>query len=181
MIRVCLDTNAIIDICYRYYPIEIFKTIWDSLLNSISAGLITFVVSEDIRQEIYGRVALFDGYSPIVLDDFFKSFSIEVIRKTTYQTQLLSLQNQMIEELPFFQNMKVERRLKKVNGISNDLSNIAVAISKNACVLTSEQGFNKDISKELVGDIKIPDTCKYKSIICYTWLDLFNHLGINKI
>lgn len=181
MIRVCLDTNAIIDICYRYYPIEIFKTIWDSLLNSISAGLVKFVVSEDIQQEIYGRVALFDGYSHVVLDDFFKLFNIEVIRKTKYQIQLLSLQNQMIEELPFFLNMKVERRLKKVNGIGNDLSNVAVAISSNTYVLTSEQGFNKDISRELVGDIKIPDTCHYKSITCYSWLDLFNYLGISKI
>ncbi|MGO2121445.1 DUF4411 family protein, partial [Psychrobacter sp.] len=62
-----------------------------------------------------------------------------------------------------------------------DLSNISVASIKNAKVITSEQGFNKDITNPVLSkqtQLKIPDVCRYKNIPCSNWLDVFTHLGM---
>ena len=178
MIKVCLDTNAIIDICYRYYPKMVFEGIWNSLLAAVSGGMIKFVVSEDIYQEVYGRLLIFKNYSQEPLDYFFELFKVEIISKDRYGNELLSLQQQLIQDLPYFLNMKAEKRLKKVVHLNNDLSNVAAALLLKSYVLTSEQGFNKDISKEQVADLKIPDTCRYKGVMCYSWIELFNYLEI---
>ncbi|GAA0322368.1 DUF4411 family protein [Psychrobacter aestuarii] len=181
MRKICLDTNAIIDICYRYYPSSVFRTIWDYLLNSISAGIIKFIVSEEIYQEVNAKVNFFVNYDIKVLENFFTSFNIDVIPKVNYDYQLIELQKQMVDDLPYFQNMKVDKRFKQIENIRNDLSNVAVAIANKACVLTSEQGLRKDISKDVVAVIKIPDTCSYKEVDCYSWLELFDYLGIPEI
>ena len=65
-----------------------------------------------------------------------------------------------------------------LDNLDEDLSNISVASIRNAKVITSEQGFNKDITKSKNPRLKIPDVCHYKNISCSNWLEVFRHLGM---
>lgn len=44
----CLDTNSILDFCYRFYPQEIFGHLWELMHAAILARQIKFVITEHI-------------------------------------------------------------------------------------------------------------------------------------
>lgn len=48
----CVDTNALLDICYRYYPNDSFTGLWDGLESAVIAGQVRFIQSEHINKEV---------------------------------------------------------------------------------------------------------------------------------
>lgn len=78
MIKYCIDTNAILDLCYRYYPSSIFSNIWDVLEGNVLSRQIKIIISQHIHEEVLGRVTLMN-YDKKILDDFLKNFKVDII------------------------------------------------------------------------------------------------------
>lgn len=172
----CVDTNALLDICYRYYPNDSFAGLWDGLESAVIAGQVRFIQSEHINKEVEGKLTQF-GYPRNNYDDFIRRLKVDVIRNSDYAQALISLKGDLASNVPFI-SKKQETFL---DNLDEDLSNISVASIKNAKVITSEQGFNKDITNPVLSkktQLKIPDVCRYKNIPCSNWLDVFTHLGM---
>lgn len=55
----CVDTNALLDICYRYYPNDSFTGLWDGLESAVIAGQVRFIQSEHINKEVERKLAQF--------------------------------------------------------------------------------------------------------------------------
>jgi hypothetical protein len=172
----CVDTNALLDICYRYYPNDSFTGLWDGLESAVIAGQVRFIQSEHINKEVERKLAQFD-YSRNKYDDFMRRLKVDVIRNSDYAQALISLKGDLASNVPFI----ARKQGTFLDNLDEDLSNISVASIKNAKVITSEQGFNTDITNPVLRkstQLKIPDVCRYKHIPCSNWLDVFTHLGM---
>lgn len=171
---VCLDTNAILDLCYRYYPENSFPSLWVQLQASLSATQMKFVVSEHIYSEITEKIRSFD-YDATVFNDFIQKFQVQTIPIKDYEISLLNLKSKLINYVD-----NSTKLVKTIDKLDNDFSNICVAGNLNGCVLTSEQGFGRDLlTAKTTNDIKIPDTCTWQGIDCYNWIGLLNYLGVS--
>lgn len=74
----CLDTNAVLDFCYRFYPQDIFIDLWELINVSIIARQIKFVITKDIYAEIIAQIQK-AGYDPSVFNDFMMRFCVQII------------------------------------------------------------------------------------------------------
>lgn len=164
----CLDTNAMLDLCYRVYPKHIFINLWEVLPRMVLLHQISFVVSCDIDAEVRNKITLF-GYDMAVFDNFMTDCRIQVTDE--YQAQLAQLKADLAQST----SIPNPRTLDRLN---NDLSNVCVGLLQRAMVITSEQGFNRSLSQVTrVNELKIPDTCRHFGVECGNWLPLFEHIG----
>jgi|26BtaG_2_1085354.scaffolds.fasta_scaffold37302_2 hypothetical protein len=174
----CLDTNAVLDMCYRYYPRECFDSLWRQLESAVIAGQVSFIQSEDISKEIDRKIVQFE-YSETNYTELISYLNIEVIKYNDYAEALNNLKGNLIAEVPFI-GLK-QSPTGFLEGLTEDLSNISLACIKNAKVITSEQGFNLDITSSTLSKktpLKIPDVCTYQKVPCGNWLEVFNYLGV---
>ena len=172
----CIDTNALLDICYRYYPSGTFKKLWSDLEDAVVANQVRFIQSEHINKEIEAKLIQFK-YPRNNYDDFMSRFRVDVIGISDYAQAQLSLKGDLASNIPFI----TKKPGSFLDNLDEDLSNISLAALKNAKVITSEQGFNRDITSPALSkttQLKIPDVCKYKNIPCSNWLEVFSHLGM---
>lgn len=172
----CVDTNALLDICYRYYPTDSFTGLWDGLESAVMADQIHFIQSEHINKEVEGKLVQFD-YPRNNYDDFMSRFKVVIIKNIDYAQALINLKGDLASNVPFI----TKKQGIFLDNLDEDLSNISVASVKNAKVITSEQGFNKDITNPELSkktQLKIPDVCRYKNVPCSNWLEVFTHLGM---
>lgn len=170
----CVDTNAMLDFCYRYYHNEQFPTLWDALEEAVFAKQIQFIITKHIEEEIQGKITQFN-YDVKLFGEFKSRFNLSTLREELYDITLLEIKEKLVTNVPIYQYSDP----KKIDNIEADLSNISAVLKRNGFVLTSEQGFNTDITK--LGkkrQLKIPDTCRYFNVECYHWIDIFNSLGI---
>lgn len=172
----CVDTNAVLDICYRYYANDSFVNLWDGLQDAVVANQIRFIQSEHINNEILVKLIQFN-YPKNNYDDFMSRLKVDTIKSSDYAQAQLNLKTDLASNIPSIANKPVSF----LDNLDEDLSNISVAFIKNAKVITSEQGFNKDITNPVLSkktQLKIPDVCRYKNIPCSNWLEVFRHLGM---
>lgn len=168
----CIDTNAILDLCYRNYPKDIFANIWDSLEGSVLANQIKIVITEHIQQEMLMQIQS-RGYDKSVFDEFIDKFNVEVIEASSYKQALSELQTDLLD----MGNFKGASINKNANDFSNIMA-IQMVPSGNGAVITGEQGIGKSISDKSYGKrIKLPDVCDYCNIECSNWLIVFRHIG----
>lgn len=174
----CLDTNAVLDVCYRYYPSDSFSSLWSSLEDAVIAGQICFVLSEHINLEVVRKIHDFD-YPKANYDKLLKALNVEIIKVDVYFETLNKLKSSLMIDIPFINRKNSPASF--LEGLTEDLSNIAVAQVKKAKVITSEQGSNRDIKNPHLSKkttLKIPDTCEYMNIPCSNWLEVFSFLGM---
>lgn len=172
----CIDTNALLDMCYRYYPSASFANLWDELESAVIANQVRFVQSEHIKREVEGKIRQFN-YDENNYDSFVERLRVSVVMNSDYEQELTNLKGDLHSNIPFI----TEKPRTYLDNLDEDLSNISVAYIKNAKVVTSEQGFNTDITNPTIKkktQLKIPDVCRYKNIPCSNWLDVFTHLGM---
>lgn len=164
----CIDTNAILDLCYRYYPKTTFSHVWQSLEQAIIARQIKFYITEHIYKEVQDKIIKFN-YDKILFDEFLTEFNITLIPLKEYDQQLAQLKADIASANP-----------KLVKGLSNkdqDLSNICVMINKGE-VITSEQGFNIALNHpSFPTSFKIPDVANYFKVQCRNWLPVLHYIG----
>ncbi|WP_435931439.1 DUF4411 family protein [Moraxella bovoculi] len=165
----CLDTNAILDFCYRFYPQDIFIDLWELVDAAIIARQIKFVITKDIHAEIIAQIQK-ACYDSSVLDGFMTRFCVQII--DDYDVEMAQLKAKL---------MSIAKNLPpaKLELLSNDLSNICIHSQHRSTVITSEQGFNKDIRTATNSrELKIPDICRHLNIDCGNWLLVFHNIGL---
>lgn len=169
MITYCIDTNAILDICYRYYPKSLFSPVWNNLQGAVLSGQIQLIISEHIYKEVYDQAQFF-RYDPALLDEFLELFNIKPIQQATYAQALADVSKELAEITPLTAGT--------VANNEEDLSNICVAKLHNATIITAEQGSKLAITDPKYNRLKIPDTCQYYKVKCDNWLAVFVFIGL---
>lgn len=168
MIKYCIDTNAILDLCYRYYPSSIFSNIWDVLEGNVLSRQIKIIISQHIHEEVLGRVILMN-YDKKILDDFLKKFKVDIISKEDYETDLAQLQAELLD---------ITSLNSSISKNADDLSNICVARKESATIITAEQRSPLNITDKGYNRLKIPDTCRHYQLDCQNWVPLFEYIGV---
>lgn len=169
MMTYVVDTNAILDLCYRYYPKSLFTPIWDSLQSAVIAGHVRFVITQHIHNEIY-RKAQTLRFNAARLDEFRDLLKVDTVATDQYSNAL----SDILAELIDLTDIKPETLVKN----SDDLSNICVALSKKATVITAEQSSGKAITQPDYKRLKILNTCPYYQFDCGNWVPLFEFIGL---
>ena len=170
----CIDTNAILDICYRYYPKTYFHTIWSSIEQAVLARHIKLFITQHIYEEAFGKVKQF-GYNEAVFNEFLQDFQIVIIPLDDYEQKLAQLKADIATANPNL--VKTKALLSK----DQDLSNTCVMVN-NGTVITSEQGLNIDLDDpKCAKNFKIPDTCRYFNVPCENWLQILEHIGFHSL
>lgn len=171
--KISLDTNAILDFCYRYYPERTFSNLWALLQSYKSSGQITFYACQCVVAEVKQYILNYD-LDAYVFDDFIQRFQVKVIDFKHYQEHSLGLQKALII-YPIAQN---SYHIKQQDYA--DLSIIALAQKENATVITSEQKApSLDWNKKHQNQMKVPNVCEKVNIPCGNWNFLFQHLGLS--
>ncbi|OAV09300.1 hypothetical protein AO377_1217 [Moraxella catarrhalis] len=164
----CLDTNAILDFCYRFYPKDVFSALWEEIDAAIFAKQIEFVITKDIHDEITAQI-LKMRYDSSVFDDFKTQFHVRII--DDYDEELAKLKSNLMSIAKNFPPHKLDH-------LNNDLSNICLNSKYHSVVITSEQGFNNDLSRATNSrDLKIPDICRHLGVECGNWLLVFSNIS----
>ena len=165
----CLDTNAILDVCYRFYPKATFTTLWESINNAIMARQIKFIITEHIYIEITNKINLMQ-YDMAVFDEFMMYFNVSMIKLGEYEEKLAQLKAELMGETSISP--------EHLNKLDNDLFSICTSILQDSTVITSEQGFNNNISTaKNIRNLKIPDVCRHCQRDCGNWLIVIEHIG----
>ena len=166
----CLDTNAIFDFCYRYYPKYLFLPIWEQLQSFVLSKQIRFIISEHIHTEIYFKATQLT-YDTAVLDTFIQELNITIIHKTDYENELTNISTDLANI--------THLRATTINKNADDLSNICIAKQCQATVITAEQGNpTSNITDPTYTRLKIPDTCRHYRIPCENWLSIFEFITL---
>lgn len=168
MIKYCIDTNAILDLCYRYYPSSIFSNIWDMLESSVLSRQIKIIISQHIHEEVYDRATLM-SYDKTILDNFLRKFQVDIISKKEYEEELAQLQAELLNITPLKSSIAKN---------TDDLSNICVAQKESATIITAEQGSPLNITDKQYKRLKIPDTCRHYKLGCQNWIPMFEYIGV---
>ncbi|MFB6349448.1 DUF4411 family protein [Moraxella sp. ZJ142] len=164
----CLDTNSILDFCYRYYPQAMFGSLWESLDAAILANQIKFVIAQHIYTETTDKIS-YMGYDRTVFDAFLAAFRVQIIGG--YDADLSALKADLM-------SITTAITAQRLSHLDNDLSSICVSRTHGCTVITSEQGFNNDIATATnIRNLKIPDICRHFNISCGSWLIIFKTIG----
>lgn len=168
----CLDTNAILDFCYRYYPPELFANLWEQVESAVVAKQIQFISTEHINKEVRDKISAF-CLDISVFDDFSQRVALGCLSIDTYEYTLLEIKTDLVKIVPAY-----KEKIQKIDNLSADLSNIAAVKNRGSAVLTSEQGITTDISTLNKALLKIPDVCRHYKIECSNWVGVFTFLGV---
>ncbi|WON79104.1 DUF4411 family protein [Acinetobacter sp. UGAL515B_02] len=176
MIKICLDTNAILDICYRYYPVEKFQWIWDGLLAQKSSRFICFYICRSIEEEVRDQIERYN-YDPEVYEHFLSTFQPTIVhpdehgQKTSdFKTDLLTCP--IADRSP---------HVNEDNYADLDIVSLGSHFANNGFVLTSEQK-TPNINWERRGahkGIKVPNLAERYGVNCGSWINLIDELGLS--
>ncbi len=145
-----VDTSAILDAWVRYYPPDVFGTLWERLDGLAREGRL-FVIDEVRRElesqedEAFGWVAARPA-TVVALDAGIQARAVPVISGYPSLTRTKSLMSGAAD--PFV---------------------IALAIERGLTVVTSE--------KSKPSKPRIPDVCRAMGVPCITWIELFRREG----
>ena len=146
----CIDTSAWIDGWQRYYPIDVFPSLWVKLEEEISKGNI---ISSD---EVY----------------------IELSKKADDLHKWIQSHKEMVLPLTETIQKRAGQLLARYPRLVDTLGNrskadpfvIATAIECKAVVVTGEKGIGN------LGKPKIPDVCNATGIRCIDFLQMIREL-----
>jgi hypothetical protein len=143
----CIDTNALIDLWRRFYPPDIFSSLWKEIENIISQGKLI------APREVFDELGKQD-------DELYKWAKRN---KQMYKNLDREQMKQVCNILKQF------KELIDTNKETPDADPFVIALAKNKgwTVITSEKPAN------LGGHPKIPDVCKNYNIKCIPLIKFF--------
>ncbi len=175
MLKISLDTNAVLDFCYRAYPQHIFDDLWRQLLAQKSASFVKFYVCQSVIDELNQKITDYE-YDVEKFNTFMGLFNVEIIQPAVHGESTLHLKRQLL-------NFPVSRNSRHVNTDNYadlDIISLAHSWQGDICVLTCEQKspmFNwQNQSQERA--MKVPNICEQFSIECGNWVLVLEKLGI---
>lgn len=173
-IKISLDTNAVLDFCYRFYPKILFNALWADLDRYVQAKTIEFHISESVKAELIGKVEDYE-FDKAVLQCFLDQFSVIEQKRDDFGDAVLSIQNKLL-------TYEFSKKSKQATSPHADIDVISLASKLGGLAITSEQGFgnkfNPDINVHKDRGVKIPDVAKLLNIECGNWVYFLNKLGI---
>lgn len=95
MLRICVDTNAILDLCYRYYPCKKFPWIWDGLKVCKSSGSIGFFICASVEDEVIEQISRF-GYEAVEYENFKDAFRPLVVNPDIHGQATSDFKNDLL-------------------------------------------------------------------------------------
>jgi Domain of unknown function (DUF4411) len=173
-IRISLDTNAVLDFCYRFYPKSIFNRLWSELDRFVETKTIEFYMSETVKAELIGKVTDYQ-FDQAELDYFLVQFNVIEWKRDEFGDAVLSIQNKLLK-------YEFSKKSKQATSPHADIDVISLASKLGGLAITSEQGFgtkfnpNTNLHKDR--GVKIPDVAKLLDIECGNWVYFLNKIGI---
>ncbi|MFW6713691.1 DUF4411 family protein [Acinetobacter pittii] len=173
MIYLSLDTNALLDICFRVYPEQTFPKLWEMLDDLTLTTTIKFCVCSSILEETRSKCGFFE-FDENILDDFLTRFRAMIIDRDEVGSRILNIRTKLIS-YPFAANSNHATKDEP----DVDLIALAQKYNTNGFVITGEIGFigadweafkSRARRKE---QIKIPDICALLGVQSFSWLKLF--------
>lgn len=175
MIRICIDTNAILDLCYRYYPNVKFAWIWDGLKICKSTGFIGFYICASVEDEVLEQISRFD-YDESVYESFIDLFRPEIVDPDEHGQITSDLKIRLLN----FPIAESSPHVKQDNYADLDIVSLGKHYKNEGYVLTSEQktpNINWSKANGHKG-IKVPNLADLFQVRCGSWVDLINELDI---
>jgi len=149
----CIDTSGWLDGWERYYPPDVFPTLWTNIDASINAGEI--FSSEEVYAELEKKAD--------ELHDWVKNRK-HMLVPLSEEIQLIAVD--LLRDYP--------RLVDTLRGRSKaDPFVIATAIERNAVVVTGEPVTGK------MNKPRIPDVCQAKGTRCITFLQMIRELKLS--
>ncbi|MGI3302972.1 hypothetical protein ACRVDH_14695 [Acinetobacter baumannii] len=102
MIYLSLDTNALLDICFRVYPEQTFPKLWEMLDDLTLTTTIKFCVCSSILEETRSKCGFFE-FDENILDDFLTRFRVMIIDRDEVGSRILNIRTKLIS-YPFAAN-----------------------------------------------------------------------------
>lgn len=168
---ISLDTNAILDFCYRTYPEITFPKLWELVDSLVLSRTVKLCVCSSVLEETRDKANTFD-FDQDILDSFLDRYFIQVIEKDDVGSEIIDIRKMLIK-YPFSANSD------HANSDEPDVDLIATAkhLGGNSLVITGEIGFIGHNWDKFVGNrktrIKIPDICCLMSVQSCSWSSLF--------
>ncbi|WP_151775981.1 DUF4411 family protein [Acinetobacter colistiniresistens] len=173
MIYLSLDTNALLDICFRVYPEQTFPKLWEMLDGLILTTTIKFCACSSILEETRSKCAFF-AFDESILDNFLTRFRVIIIDRDEVGSRILNIRTKLLA-YPFAAGSAHATKDEP------DVDLIATAQKYNTSgfVITGEIGFIGadwdafNVRARRKEQIKIPDICSLIGVQSSSWLQLF--------
>ena len=146
----CVDTSALLDAWVRYYPPDVFETLWKQLDSLVAKGRL--VAIDEVRRELEKKD-----------DELFKWVSARPAMIVTLDEELQTAALPIINRFPSLTNTK-----SLMSGAADPFV-IALAQARALTVVTAEQSRP---SKP-----RIPDVCKALGVPFITLVEMFRREG----
>lgn len=143
----CIDTNALIDLWRRFYPPDIFTSLWKKIENLISQGELI------APREVFSELEKQD-------DELFKWVKKHKKMFKDLDNEQMNLMREIERHFPNLIDARKETP-------DADPFVIALAISKGWTVITSEKSASPG------GPPKIPDVCENYNVKCISLIEFF--------
>lgn len=173
MIYLSLDTNAILDLCYRIYPEQTFPRLWEMLDDLVLTTTTKFCVCSSILEETRSKCLAFE-FDESILDDFLNRFKVMIIDRDEVGGHIVNIRTKLLG-FPF---AAASHHATK-NEPDVDLIATAQKYNTSGFVVTGEIGFIGEdwdafnLKARRKEQIKIPDICALLKVSCCSWLKLF--------
>lgn len=175
MYKISLDTNAVLDFCYRTYPENIFPKLWDEVEALCLGNFIKFHVCESVLTEIHDKILQYQ-WDDNVFEEFSARFNLLEVKLDDHGQETLDIKSTLVK-LPASANSK---HVQEDNYADIDVVSLCKFLKKNSMVITCEQGvsyFNWSNPKHKAF-IKVPSICEKFGLDCGGWPFLFEKLGL---
>lgn len=178
MNKISLDANAVIDLCYRFYPFHTFEPLWREL-DLFFKGSYELYICRSVYNEVDNYIDN-HKFDKQIFDDFMNQYNIEIIDIDQFSEQLLSLQKTL---LAYPASCK-SKHVTETSAVPDaHLIALASYLGGNSIVLTGEQGaprfdWNNSSAARNSGGLKIPNICDKVKVKCMNWVKFFDHIGL---
>ncbi len=152
--KFCLDTSGFIDAYERYYPPDVFPSIWMKMTELVEAG--TIFAPEDIYKELEKKA---DGVIVWAKP-----------HKARFASLDLDTMNNLSVVMAAFPTGFVDVRRSRSGA---DPIVVAAAMTTRCTVVTGEKLSTK------AGEYKIPNVCRHFNIPCCGILEMFRQLRLS--
>lgn len=173
MIYLSLDTNAILDLCYRVYPEQTFPGLWELLDDLTLTTTTKFCICSSILEETRSKCLVFE-FDENILNDFITRFRVIIIDRDEVGSSILNIRKKLLD---YSFAATSTHAIKDEPDV--DLIATAQKYNTSGFVITGEIGFigaDWDTFKATARrkeQIKIPDICALVGVTSYSWLKLF--------
>jgi len=174
MLKVSLDTNAILDLCYRAYPEDIFSSLWHEIELMCNGKFIKFYLCESANGEVLQQISNHD-LDESIFNDFIQRFNVEIVSSDEFGRDTLSLKSELLK----FPASQSSKHVTADNYADLDIISLAKSLG-NTTVLTCEQKapiFNWE-NKAHKSFLKVPNICEKFAVKCGNWPHVLQSLGI---